>query len=119
MPQVISPQPQPSGLSSILPLAGMAIGSFGGPGGAAAGSTIGSVAGGMVDPTRQSQQLPTSGNSEADAMARRSQQQDPLTTLKQAEAVLPNLPENIRQQYAPAITQARVMAEQKQSQGGI
>lgn len=118
MPQVIMPQQQPSGLSSILPVAGAVGGAaYGGLPGAAAGAGLGSLAGGMVDPKQPTQQFPSSGNSEADAMARRSQQQDPLATLKQAEAALPSLPEHIRQQYAPAITQARVLAEQQQRQG--
>jgi hypothetical protein len=44
-------------------------------------------------------------------MMRRQQQlsQDNLATLKQAEAALPQLPESLRQQYAPAIVQARSM----------
>jgi hypothetical protein len=47
-------------------------------------------------------------------MARKQQQmgQDNLAVLKQAEAHLPTLPEDLRQQYGPPIIQAR-MAEQQ------
>jgi hypothetical protein len=95
---------------------GAAAGGVGAVPGAAAGATVGQMAGGLVAPDQeQTQALPQSGAGEAAAMARKQQQmsQDNLATLKQAEAALPQLPEGLRQQYAPAIVQARMMEQQQ------
>ncbi len=121
MAQVIRPQPRDSGFKELLALGGGVAGgviggSAGGVGavpGAAAGVGIGQTAGSILDPNKPQQENPQAGG-QASAMARRQAQmsQDNLATLKQAEASLPSLPEELRQQYAPAIIRARMMEQQ-------
>lgn len=121
MAQVIRPQTK-SDLGEVLTLggaiAGGVLGSAGGPAGAAGGAALGGGLGGMasnmLEPPKP-QESPLQGGGESAAMLRRQQQmsQDSLGTLKAAEAQLPNLPESLRQQYAPAIVQARMMEQQK------
>jgi hypothetical protein len=122
MAQVIVPQKKKNeGLSEILTLGGAAGGAMlGGPGGAMAGASLGASLGGVGGSLiSQNQPQGTAGvpgaPSQSMAMQRRSQQlgTDNLMALTQAEKQLPNLPEDLRQQYAPAIIQAR-MLEQKQ-----
>ena len=117
MAQVIRPQPQNNnGLNEILPIAGAVVGGiYGGPQGAVAGAGAGQMAGGILNPQKPGAPTADSGGSEAAAMARKQAQmgQDNLEVLKQAEAHLPSLPEDMRQQYAPAIIQARMLEQQK------
>lgn len=115
MAQVIRPQTDSGNdLRNLLTIGGAVVGGvYGGAPGAAAGAGLGQMAGGMLAPQQSPQQNPQ-GGSEAAAMARRQAQmsQDNLGALKQAEATLPSLPENLRQEYAPAIVKARMMAQQ-------
>lgn len=116
MAQVIRPQPQQGDLNQLLSVGGaIAGGVVGGLPGAAAGAGIGQMAGGLLNPAQGPAPSAGGGDSEAAAMARRQQQQsqDNLATLKQAEATLPSLPESLRQQYAPAIVQARMLEQQR------
>lgn len=111
-------------LGTLLTIGGMAAGgALAGPGiaatlgGAATGGGLGSTAGNILSPAQQ--QLSDnggSGGSETAAILRKQQQmsQNSLDTLKNAEAQLPSLPESLRQQYAPAIVQARMYEQQKQ-----
>lgn len=121
MAQVIRPQvPDDNLLKNVLTIGGGIAGAvYGGPGGAVAGAGAGQLAGGILSPQKPPQENPQSGGGEAAAMTRKQQQmsQDTLGTLKQAEASLPTLPENLRQQYAPAIIQARMLEEQKRGMG--
>lgn len=117
--QVMMPQPQNSD-GQIFQVGGTVIGgALGGTPGAAVGGMVG---GGVSPQPPRPQALQTSDNgSQADAMMRRSQQltQDNMQTLTQAEAALPTLPEDLRQQYAPAITQARMLQQQQQQTGMV
>lgn len=129
MAQVLMPQKKNND-SELFQLAGGIAGGIlgtgvGGPGagtaaGAALGSQLGGTAGNLLTQTPSQGQSPSiGGEGQAAAMARRQQQmsQDNLATLKQAEGQLPQLPEELRQQYAPAIVQARMMEEKKR--GGM
>lgn len=117
MAQVIKVQKPDSGTKDVLTIGGGVAGGIvgsGSPGAIGAGAGAGSTAGNFLDPTQPP--APTlSGGGEASAMARRLQaaSQDNLATLKQAEATLPQLPEALRQAYAPAIVQARMLEQQK------
>lgn len=84
--------------------------------GLSAGSSIGNFISSAQNAGNNTLQQP--GNDEAGAMARRNLQlsTDNLSALKDAESNLSYLPENIRQQVAPTIITARMMAEQ-QGQG--
>jgi hypothetical protein len=119
MAQVIVPQKQKNqGLSEILTLGGAGVGAvLGGPGGALAGASLGSTLGGTAGSyINQNEPQGTAGApSQNMAMQRRSQQlgTDNLAALKQAEMQLPKLPEDLRQQYTPAIVQARMLEQQK------
>lgn len=104
---------------TVLPAAGAIIGGIygGGPAGAAAGGAIGSVAAqGLTQ--NQSSGVPQvgGGQGDADAMMRRQRQlsDDNLKKLVDAEGALHQLPEEQRQQYAPAIIQARMLEQQRQ-----
>lgn len=81
--------------------------------GASAGANIGQAAGSIVSPNNQTASVGAGNQSEA--MARRSQADaaNSLQALRQAELALPALPEAQRQEYAPTIIQARMMAEQR------
>lgn len=113
MSQVIIPPKKGNG--ELFQIGGaIAGGIVGGPAGAMTGYSLGGALGGMENQSnKQAQGTQQSGQS--DAMMRRQQQmaQDNLQVLKNAEASLPTLPEELRQQYAPAIVQARMMEEQK------
>lgn len=116
MAEVIRPNRQENSLNSLLTVGGGVIGAAygGGLGAALTGAGAGQMAGGLLNGQKSPQQnIPL--NSQASAMARRQQSmsQDNLATLKQAEATLPQLPESLRQQYAPAIVQARMLEQQK------
>lgn len=117
MAQVNLPAKRSSQAPTLFGLAGAVAGAASGGGipGAMAGASVGQTAGGLL--TAQNAPPPTvgGGNSEAMAMARKNQQsaQDNLAVLKKAEADLPGLPEDLRQQYSPAIIQARMLEEQK------
>lgn len=106
-------QKKDSGLSEILTIGGGIAGAiYGGPAGAAAGAGIGQMAGGMIEPAEPPGPN-ISGGEEASAMARRSARMgtDNLAALKQAEARLPELPEELRQRYSTPIIAARIKAE--------
>ena len=97
-------------IGSIVPGAGTIAG-------ATAGAALGGVAGGLADAS-QKQDAPSGvpqQPSQAYAMSQRQQKlsQDNLATLQQAEAGLPQLPEHLRQQYAPAVIQARMLEERQ------
>ncbi len=113
MAQVNMPQ-RTNDTNQLLTLGGGVTGALlGGPSGALMGASAGQTAGGLINSGQiPAQTVESSG--QAEAMARRQQQlaQDNLNTLKQAQAALPQLPENVRQQYAPAIIKARMMEEQ-------
>lgn len=116
MAQVNRPQVQNNDLSNLLTIGGAAIGGIaGGPQGALTGAGAGQMAAGVLAPPQAQAPMADNGGSQAAAMARRQQQmsQDNLATLKQAEANLPHLPEDLRQQYGPSIIRARMMEEQK------
>ena len=113
MARINSAQKTQSGgaLSSLLGLGGAVVGGiYGGIPGAAAGGSLGQAAGGMITPNEElgPQQIE---NGQSGAMARRSE--DPAKALKEAEAALPELPEKIRQQYAPIINEANYIAKRK------
>lgn len=122
MPPVMMPQKKDNGMGSLLTIGGAVAGGVAGsvvPGagtiaGAGLGATLGGAAGGLLS----SQQAGGQGspNSEMGAMQRRSDQMgtDNLASLKAAELQLPSLPENLRQQYAPPIIQARMLEQQRQ-----
>ncbi len=118
MAQINRATPSSSGLNDLLTIGGGAAGAYyGGPMGAAAGMGAGQAAGGILNaPPPQAPSVPQGDSA---AMARRQMQesQDNLAILKQAEASLPSLPENLRQQYAPAIIEARMKAEQDRKNG--
>lgn len=129
MAQVVMPQRRQAGdLSNLLGIGGAVTGGIiGGAGtggtpqgammGATAGYGLGQAAGNVLTPQQQQQQsLP---QTEMEALRRRHAQlnTDNLAILKQAEAQLPSLPEELRQQYAPAIIQARMAEEQRR--GGV
>lgn len=117
MAQVIRPQKPSGGLGEVLGIGGAVIGGImgGGAPGAAAGAGVGQTAGNMLEPPEAPQQPVNSSLSEANAMKRRQEQlaTDNLAVLKQAEASLPSLPEDMRQQYSPAIIQARMLEQQR------
>lgn len=111
MAQVMIPQKRDS-TGQALQLGGAIAGASAGPSGALTGYSAGGAASSFLQKP-QPQGVESSG--QAAAMARRQQQlaQDNLETLKQAEASLPALPEHLRQEYAPAIIQARMLEEQQ------
>ena len=114
MAQVNVPQKRDD-TNALLQIGGAALGAYatgGSPQGAMAGASAGGMIGGL---NQKPQNQPVQAEGQAAAMARRQQQmaQDNLQVLKQAEAQLPSLPEPVRQQYAPAIVQARMLEEQK------
>lgn len=120
MAQVIRPQKKDD-TGEMFQLGGAGIGAvLGGPAGAMTGAGVGGTAAGILAPQQPpAQSLGGGGGSEAAAMARKQQQmsEDNLSTLKNAEASLPGLPESLRQQYTPAIVQARMLEEQRRQQG--
>src|SRR3990167_6500594 len=127
MAQVMKIPPKKSKVSQLLELGGTIAGGIiggtaAGPGGAAVGgavggSVIGHSAGGIavniLEPPKQ--EIGVEKQSTATALMRRQQQlaQDNLAVLNEAEQNLAYLPENLRQQYAPAIMQARYLEQQK------
>ena len=84
--------------------------------GASTGAGLGGVLQGAVSSNDQQRQpgIPQQP-SQAYAMSQRQQKlsQDNLATLQQAESQLPRLPEQLRQQYAPAVIQARMLEERQ------
>ena len=125
MPQRKNPNNE---AAKYLPLVGAGIGALAGgvgaaPGaalgaslsGASTGAGLGGIAQGAVasNSPQRSQGIPQPN--QASAMAQRQQKlsQDNLATLQQAEAGLPKLPEHLRQQYAPAVIQARMLEERQ------
>lgn len=109
----MKPQRKSDGLNELLTIGGGVLGAaYGGPSGAIAGAGAGQMAGGILNPPQQDQQ-PVEAGSESSAMQRRltSQTQDNLGILQKSEAALPSLPESLRQQYAPAIIRARMLAQ--------
>jgi hypothetical protein len=92
--------------------------------GAAAGSSLGGLVGGMFgEPTPgtrseqfEIQPMETSGDN---AMARKlaSARQDRLALLRQAEASLPQLPPELREQYADTIVRATMEEEKRRAMG--
>ena len=123
MAEVYRPPPKRSKLSELMEIGGGIAGgiagaSGGGPPGAIAGAAVGSSLGGtignIVEPPKET---PRAGGSESKstALMRRQQQiaQDNLATLKSAEQNLTYLPEDLRQEYAPAIMRARYLEEQR------
>ena len=119
MAQISRIQPKQGGASELLTIGGGIAGGIlgaGNPAAIAGGAGLGNMAGGMVDPQKPPSTTIGGGDgSQASAMARRQMQasQDNLATLRQAEAVLPKLPEPLRQEYAPAIVQARLLEQNR------
>ena len=115
MAQVNRPQKRPDELNSLLTIGGGVAGvaAGGGVSGALAGAGAGSTVGGIVNPEQPQQEAVPAP--QAGALQRRQQQlsQDNLALLKRSEASLPSLPEPLRQQYGPAIIQARMMEEKR------
>jgi len=113
MAQINRVAPRDSGISQLLTIGGAVGGAF--AGNPMAGAGAGQMAAGFIDQPKAPTPMVGEGGSEAAAMARKQQEMstDNLATLKQAEATLPTLPENLRQQYAPAIVQARLLEQQK------
>lgn len=114
-----------SALGELLPIAGAVAGGYigyqaggGAPGalkGAGAGAALGQLGANTLDGDSGPRPQQLSSNSEAAAMSRRMQQQsqDNLADFRKAEAALPYLPEDLRQEYGPAIVRARMMEEQR------
>jgi len=123
MPQIYSPQVKHPSIGQDLSNIGTLIGAYvtGSPQGAMAGSSAGNMIGNFFESDKGPRNTPMVPvrSAEANAMSRRGEQlsQDNLTTLASAESYLPQLPEDLRQQYAPAIIQARMLEEQRRSQG--
>lgn len=128
MPQIQAIKRKSEGYGNIAQLAGTVAGGIVGsivPGvgtlaGAGLGGTLGGAAGGAVDNSQSlgMQPIPqgqSGGGAEMAAMSRKQQQmgQDNLAVLQNAETHLPSLPEDLRQQYAPAIVQARMLEQQR------
>lgn len=123
MAEIYSPPlRQRNDLSQLLQIGGAVGGAIaGGPGvgaalgGAATGASLGGLAGGMISkPMAQNSAMGVgSPYPESNAMMRRTEQlsQDNLGVLKLAEASLPSLPEELRQQYSVPIIQARMLEE--------
>ena len=91
--------------------------------GAATGAGIGGMAGGMIDPGRQgSVQQPQQSQGiqmQQGAIDRRlgEIQQNPHFALQQAKAALPQLPQELQQQYAPTIEMALEASRRAQAVG--
>lgn len=138
MAQIITPQRKPSsdgadigeiGGAIIGGVMGAAAGGVGAAPGALAGAQIGKMGGGMLD-NQQNQSgpqaaptLPTQPAQPAygaDAMQRRQQdmETDKVGTLQAAEQAAYQLPEQDRQQYLPALTRARMLAQSGGPQQG-
>lgn len=96
----------------------------GGPAGALAGASagigVGQSLGNMFAQNDQSQQMQNVQPSSDDAVGRRiaAAKSDRLQTLREAEASLPKLPQDMREQYAPAIVQALMAEEKRRMSGG-
>ena len=105
-------QPSQNSNGALLSIAGQLAGTaLGGPVGGAVGGMVGGKLAGSGTP----QAPQATGASESDAMRRRIEQnnENNLSTLMQAEQTLPSLPEDMRQEYGPAIVQARILEQRK------
>lgn len=115
MPSVYMPKKPVDSTQQILTLGGAGIGAaYGGPAGAATGGSLGGMVGGIA--SNQSQQPGgVSDSADQNAMQRRmmAQQDDNLKTLRDAVTALPQLPPEMRQEYARPVMTA-YMAEAKQ-----
>lgn len=120
------PQKKRPGVAESLPLMGAAAGAVFGAAqegatlGSVAGSAMngfggGSAAGSLLNIGRQQAQVQQTGGGQLAAMAREQakRSQDTLGTLQQAEAALPQLPEELRQAYAEPIIKARMLAQRE------
>lgn len=137
MAQIIQPRQEGSidrgrkGSSGMGQQAGAVIGGLagisGGPvaavQGAAGGASMGGMLGGMIDPGRQgSVQQPQQSQGiqmQQGAIDRRlgEIQQNPHFALQQAKAALPQLPQELQQQYAPTIEMALEASRKAQAVG--
>ncbi len=122
MAQVIAVQStKKDPLQTILPIGGAIVGGiYGGGAGAMAGAGAGQMAGGILAKPAMQNQVADAGSGESSAMARRSAQLaaengDPTNynKLVAAETAASDLPEKMRQEYMAALTQARMLEEQR------
>lgn len=125
-------EPTESGMGKLLGVAGLVAGGVaggmaGGPKGAIlgaqAGQGLGSTIGGYVDPAKAGgaiQEAQAQAPQQMDnAISRRVAQQaeDKLAVLKQAEAALPYVTKDMRDQYASTIVKATMEEERRRAMG--